>query len=360
MEKVVYILGAGFSYPFGLPLVNNFIQKAKDYYASHSEEVAYFQEIFKLQDKLAKIKNSYRSNLYNFEEVLSLLEMQSFFSGEELETKYTEFIRDVISHYTPEFGISRQEWGYAEEALDFPCGKDSNLNEFNHLFKFLAGLCNKSIVCVQDRSGHRLTQLVDNPSDTSYRIISLNYDRMIEKASSCLSSWDSAYKTVFLEDLDSSEDYDQLRLIKIHGCVEAGNIIPPTWKKGANNTTVSKLWKCAYKALGEANHIRVIGFSLPESDSYLKYLLKTSFIGSENLKSFDVVCYDPDNSVRKRYESFIEFPNFRFVSGKTEQYIDLKDAVKQEDYTILQYNIPSTGYKRSFDIEAAHSRFFSS
>ncbi|WP_175406349.1 hypothetical protein [Bacillus sp. FJAT-27264] len=31
MEKVVYILGAGFSAPLGIPVMSNFIMKAKTY-----------------------------------------------------------------------------------------------------------------------------------------------------------------------------------------------------------------------------------------------------------------------------------------------------------------------------------------
>lgn len=41
-EKVVYILGAGFSAPLGLPVMSNFLVKSKDLYFSDTEKYKRF------------------------------------------------------------------------------------------------------------------------------------------------------------------------------------------------------------------------------------------------------------------------------------------------------------------------------
>ncbi len=78
MENVVYLLGAGFSAPLGLPVMSNFLEKAKDLY--FSDEIKY-KSFFKVLDKikdLSIIKNYYHADLLNIEEILSILEMQQF------------------------------------------------------------------------------------------------------------------------------------------------------------------------------------------------------------------------------------------------------------------------------------------
>ena len=55
-ENVVYILGAGFSAQFGLPLMNNFLEKSKDMYAIKDEvnykiqtNIDFFKNVFLFQ-----------------------------------------------------------------------------------------------------------------------------------------------------------------------------------------------------------------------------------------------------------------------------------------------------------------------
>lgn len=352
MEKVVYILGAGFSVPFGLPLVNNFIEKSKDLFATSSEEFGYFEEIFKLQDSLSKIKNCYRSNLYNFEEVLSLLEMQNYFSGNDLPENYTRYISDVIRSYTPKFSMRTETGNSPDSQLLNLVESDLPSDFLRGLILFTASLCNRSLGAYRpDRSYsvRTFTRLINRNYD--YKVISLNYDRLLEQALATLKELDFQACQGFSHEVDDSTDIENLSLVKIHGCVQKGNIIPPTWKKGSGSD-VSRLWNTAYKMLSETNHIRVIGFSLPETDSYFKYLLKTSFLNSTNLKSFDVLCYDPDRSVEQRYREFITFPNLRFANEKTESYLG-----HTFDIEGCNYNNQGAS-KLRYDLETNHNSVF--
>ncbi len=102
MERVVYWLGAGFSAPLGLPVMSNFLLKAKDQFAAGAEEFKYFEQIFAKIDDLSKAKNFFETDLFNIEEILSLFEMESQLTGSRISEQYVKFLQDVIEYYTPE------------------------------------------------------------------------------------------------------------------------------------------------------------------------------------------------------------------------------------------------------------------
>lgn len=56
MEKVAYILGAGFSAPLGIPITSNFMETAEDLYDSGDAELAYFAKIIEQRNRVASIK----------------------------------------------------------------------------------------------------------------------------------------------------------------------------------------------------------------------------------------------------------------------------------------------------------------
>lgn len=99
---------------------------------------------------------------------------------------------------------------------------------------------------------------------------------------------------------------DDLTYIKLHGSSDkADSIVTPTWRKTFDNSNDDK-WKFAGEILSKANHIRIIGYSLPITDSYLKYFLKWGAAQAQNLKSIDVICLDDEqHSVENRYRDFI-------------------------------------------------------
>jgi hypothetical protein len=111
-------------------------------------------------------------------------------------------------------------------------------------------------------------------------------------------------------------------LVKLHGSVDSDTIVLPTWNKSLT-PNIEFEWKKAYELLSSANHIRIIGYSLPKTDSYVQYLFKASALKSENLKSINVICLDQMGEVRKNYDSFISWnsPRYKFYSAKVEDYL---------------------------------------
>ena len=78
MERVVYLLGAGFSAPLGLPVMNDVLVKSRDLYFSNREMYPHFDEVFQMIAQLSVTKNYFETDLFNIEEILSILGTESY------------------------------------------------------------------------------------------------------------------------------------------------------------------------------------------------------------------------------------------------------------------------------------------
>ena len=84
-------------------------------------------------------------------------------------------------------------------------------------------------------------------------------------------------------------------------------IVPPTWNK-AEYQQIANVWKHAGLHLAEAENIIVIGYSLPETDQFFRYLFALGTIGDARPQRFWVV--DPDTKVGERFRALLG-PAFR-------------------------------------------------
>jgi hypothetical protein len=82
-------------------------------------------------------------------------------------------------------------------------------------------------------------------------------------------------------------------------------LVPPTWNKGEYHAALAKVWARAAAELSEAENIFICGYSLPESDSFFRFLYALGTVGQQMLKRI-WVC-DPDKSglVRRRFENLL-------------------------------------------------------
>jgi hypothetical protein len=277
-ENVVYILGAGFSAPLGLPLVSNFITKSKDLYAADPKKCASFSSIFSSLDKMAKIKNFFSADLSNIEEVLSILEM------------------------------------------DTSLGGDPSLESFS---AYIAGLFVASLLQVTWSFNGRIPLFSQRLGEYRYHVISLNYDLVLESVVAVI-------RDTYKVDLELQikrptrggliDPDNCVALCKLHGSIDGPAIVPPTWNKTLREGIVPE-WETALNLLSKANHIRFMGYSLPPGDAYFRYLLKAGVLRSSHLKTLDVLCLDPSCEVFERFNAFVDFPSFRFKNGRTEEYL---------------------------------------
>ena len=361
MEKVVYFLGAGFSAPLGLPIMNNFLEKSKDIVMSGDkpleDKYEYFFEIFNSIKNMHYIKSFYESDLFNIEEILSILEMNEMLDA-SFKSQFHSYIIDVIEYYTPQIDDIKDR----KYELKRDMYADPSLNAYAFFIANLFKLKFHEKELISNISGERkrVPYLDFNSKiNTSYGIVTLNYDLILEKFCSAINKLFNRDEIVgeigFNKDLNDGKI--KVPYAKLHGSIEKKQIIPPSWNKILDKNQNKELinnWEIAYNLLREATQIRIIGYSLPETDSYVKYLFKSAILKSENLKKIDVICYDPDNSVKSRYDDFILFKNYRFVSKTSQNY--LGNLISKDDTISSVDGIKTLFYDR---LETAHEYFMS-
>ena len=80
-------------------------------------------------------------------------------------------------------------------------------------------------------------------------------------------------------------------------------IVPPSWDKTRYQNSLRRVWARAARELGRADEIYVIGYSLPETDAFFRYLFA---LGTQSRTRIQrVLVVNPDRSVRPKFEGFI-------------------------------------------------------
>lgn len=343
MDKVVYILGAGFSAPLGLPVMSNFLVKAKDVYFSDPQKYRLFQEVFRTIDKLSIVKNYFSSDLFNIEEILSILEMQKRLGNVQITKEFTEFISLVIKFYTPPLSRKPDE-KWPGHWYDYLFG-DGNSPWLRHGY-FVASLFGLE----GDLKSSKPSVSFSEDRKANYSIVTLNYDLVLEAVCDYLNGNLEVQKSLsFVRSNYQQGDISQVPLAKLHGSVDSDNIVPPTWNKYLNDN-IAGAWSLAYQSITEANHIRIIGYSLPTSDAYIKYLLKAAIADSQHLKRIDVICRDQDGSVKRRYDEFVDFNYYQFFDKDIANYLEFNKRLIQRSG---KYEKPC----RMTKLEEAHDMF---
>jgi hypothetical protein len=78
------------------------------------------------------------------------------------------------------------------------------------------------------------------------------------------------------------------------------------------------------------SEIRIIGFSFPDTDSYISYLFKSALISNNNLKSIDVICLDKEGSIEKKYKQIFCTDKFHFKNDNIGNYFDAIHKARKE------------------------------
>lgn len=291
----------------------NFVSKSKDQFSAASQKYKHFGDVFELFDKLAKVRSFYRADLSNIEEVLSILTIGDIRAEGVDKTRFIKYLGDVVSYYTPEItpypGTIPGNWrGYV-------FGQDRIHNGYGN---FIFALARRSLHL---NAGSYSTS-PPKASVNTYAVVTLNYDCVIENLHDyCERNLALAVPLSVTNPCKLGDEY-HIYLAKLHGSGHDGSIIPPTWSKGSDRLPTSA-WQGALKELGRANHVRIFGYSLPESDLNVRYLLKAAALESFHLKTIDVVCMDnEDGMVKQRYERFIDHPGYRFRNGNIGTYLN--------------------------------------
>ena len=336
-QNIVYFIGAGFSAPFGIPVMGNFIDKARDLYFTDTVKFQELKSTLNLINKYSVVKSIMNINLYNIEDLLSLLAMETY-TKERKDSrslnKLKNFIEIVINYYTPDF-------------------------EHNELINFVNQLANIKIKKITTQWGfngdHKVYPRVFDGKkfeNIDFGIISLNYDLLLENTLKFIK--DNFINKNEIANVNSDVhthykfgkeiDTETIPYAKLHGSLDT-DIIPPTWDK-TSNKIVMKDWILASQLLTNATHLIFLGYSLPQTDNYVKYLLAGSLNKNDRLKRISVITLDNDGSTEERYRNlFGDFRSFNFHNLKLDHFFDF----------IKKYNaIPEDG---SFDFDFFDDNF---
>ena len=323
MEKVAYILGAGFSAPLGIPIVRNFLSTAKDLYFSDRAQYGHFEPILESIAKMHKCKSYYDIDLLDIEVILSILEMEDQVTGENRSNEFAEFVRSVINAKTPKMpspALRTNDLLYLQPVDSFATlyfGDPQSVKTAYGLFVASLMHLRLEVTGVTDAFDQHCASFralrIPNP-EVEYGVITLNYDRVLE-------IWrEHVINNLRTVGQASNQEPPSINLAKLHGSVD-GEIVAPTWRKVLSGS-LRPDWTLAHRTLSEANHIRILGYSLPETDSYLRYLLVSAVQFSENLKTIDVICLDDEQAtVEERYRQLVSYKEFRFRNKNIADYL---------------------------------------
>lgn len=357
-ENILYIIGAGFSAPLGLPVMSNFISTSKDVYLRQKIDKKCFEAAFEAMKTLAGAKHFISTDLLNIEEVLCILEMEAYVRGESLSKHYADYIAETIDQSTP-------KPRYYREGSDLPSNWQRLIFGGDELMaRYVSFVCNLFRMRISENENEFFHRRFDRVTDFShnfrYGVISLNYDMVLEN---CIRFMNTAYRLPTSFDFTASSDANSTRnpyspsspdtvpLAKIHGSTQPRSITPPTWNK-VTRTENQGVWKLAYQLLLNANQIRILGYSLPKSDTYFKYLLASALCNSFNVKEIDVICIDSDGDTQKRYYDLFERNRCRFKSANIVGY--LNDVFER---SVADYNQNERSLSCN-KIEDAHKQTF--
>jgi hypothetical protein len=352
MEHVVYLLGAGFSAPLGLPVMRTFLMRSKDMYASEPDRYSHFREVFECINELARIESYYHADLFNIEEILSILEMRDQIEGKTTRRRFVKYIRDVIEYSTPPPPSAP---GHSINWYEYPL---TDAGPWLPYFYFALSLLNLGVSLDLSSSGeNRFIASYDEHAGTKYSIITLNYDRVLELWSQFLTRYYRGGGNFHFGEFSNEPTKHEhvVPLLKLHGSVDGEDIMAPTWNKGVPKS-MAAVWQEAHDTLSSANQIRIIGYSLPVADAYIKYLLKSAVVKASNLKAIDVLCRDPSGATEARYKEFIRFGYTRFASADVVDYL-----MSVREPTVIAAKQRSPGHNPPVYfryLEKAHEAFF--
>jgi len=352
MAENVFILGAGASVHAGVPVMADFFDIAYDLYDEGilgHEDKKHYQKVIDAKGTLERILAKVDIDLNNIETMFSLVEMGrliSKFPGcnnineiEELNTSFKRFIIRTIEKrtnfiYEKGKGINPPKvyWYFIDKIISNLENKNpasSCIITFNYdvaLDYALEVLYGPGSInyCLNDKGVRKHATKYD------YKLIKLHgsINWALSKKNNRVNIYPISIGDFILKEnimafvgrILNHPDKSKSSLKKIN--IEIGSkinklkwinkfdtfddtplIIPPTWTKTEYQSLLSTVWKHAAEEISKAKNIFIIGYSLPETDEFFKYLLGLGMIDIVRLKGFWV--FNPDEEVLNRFKSLL-------------------------------------------------------
>jgi hypothetical protein len=323
-DRNVYLLGAGFSHPAGAPLIYDFLERSRQYMNNRPAELddfgmEHFHRVFAFKQEMAKAREKISVDLDNIEDLFGLVEMSCRLGITTTDTRDSMIyvIAKTLELCTiprrPRgnigFQLNRERAPNLTFEQDFVRHDKTNRKYFVDLYDFFAML---------------LEGAFDDPNTASARsdaVITFNYDLVLDDA-----LFRTGFRPWYGHSIDRTDG--NIPLLKLHGsanwavCPDCGEpavfpekltrsfselttipcgkcgkrqcqplLIPPSWDKTDHRNTMRPVWKTAVDELRRATRICIIGYSMPESDAFFRYLLTVALSENHQLEKLVVVDY---------------------------------------------------------------------
>ena len=103
-------------------------------------------------------------------------------------------------------------------------------------------------------------------------------------------------------------------------------LIPPSWDKSGYSDIIAAVWKRAIAELRSATRICIIGYSIPETDAFFKYLITMALAGNHQLYKLVVVDY---RVPLRNHPASLEVAGYKSDTVKN-RYVKLLDKLFRE------------------------------
>ncbi|HEB36535.1 hypothetical protein LCGC14_0896090 [marine sediment metagenome] len=351
MAENVFIFGAGASKDAGVPLMNKFIEEGlalKNKKISPTEKI----DFDRVDQAITSLNNSLYSKinieLINIEDVFGLIEMgrllnklPGYENAEKIEELRKSIIKFIVVTIEQKNLFVHKEGKIASAAKTYAefAGKFLR-NMYRNNISFSAITFNYDISLDHSLSFYGIPYNYCLPhSKNKIKLIKLHGSINWGICSKCKQIMPidfTKFFTKFRPSLQPGLSPDQIPIrigSKIGNFFHSGGcraklkdiplLIPPTWNKTDYHHYIKVVWKQAAIELSEAENIFIIGYSMPETDLFFKYLLGLGTINPiKRLRKFWV--FNPDRELEKRYKNIkgLGIEDFQFFSSTFKEAIE--------------------------------------
>jgi NAD-dependent SIR2 family protein deacetylase len=124
------------------------------------------------------------------------------------------------------------------------------------------------------------------------------------------------------------------------GTLRTPVIVPPTYYKDLSNVYLSVVWNHASKYLRDTSHVIICGYSLPDADMHVKYLIKAAQLNrdvSEDPLQISLVNTVPGKSVLQSKDELARYERFFGAPNVTDARISFEDFAKDPASLVKAY-----------------------
>jgi hypothetical protein len=343
-DNVVFILGAGASKSCGAPLMNNFLDVASRLFSEGKvpKEEEHFVSVFKAISKLQQVHSKAQLDLTNIESIYTTFEIGQILSKlpdlnkedipqlikslkiliyrtlEEsilfnLEDRsilppadylaFTELIKSIYQ-MTPKKNVSIITFNY-DIALDYSLYRNDLLPYYG--FEKTKNYNNIPLYKLHGSLNWAIKK-------ENNEIIPLNLNEYFSKYSVQFSH----SKNIKIPIASQLVEYFKKLSVDVE---DTPVIIPPSWNKSEHQMMIKPVWENAAKDLENSEYIFIIGYSMPETDSFFRLLYALGTVGDVMLKKLRVI--NPDNSIdtKNRFKSIFgpaALARYDYIENKFE------------------------------------------